>query len=62
MLKYCLFYYFLEHGEVDLEKKLEDVYSPTGSYLEGTVATYTCNEGYLLEPSLSSFRICEKGL
>ncbi|CAG9765550.1 unnamed protein product [Ceutorhynchus assimilis] len=52
---------FLEHGETGLEKQYVDLYKPSNTYSEGTIARYTCKDGYQLEPATEASRICQKG-
>ncbi|XP_066245483.1 uncharacterized protein [Euwallacea similis] len=52
---------YLEHGTLSLQKRIDDVYSPSGSYSEGTIVSYNCDAGFTLEPEASSIRVCDKG-
>lgn len=47
---------FITNGGFEFEDKDED-----GMYGEGTLATYSCNDGYSLSPAESIFRVCENG-
>lgn len=42
--------------------QIEDDISEDGMYKKGTLATYTCKDGYELTPPESKYRVCEKGI
>ncbi|XP_065158267.1 sushi domain-containing protein 4-like [Atheta coriaria] len=48
----------LSNGDVDIDMNL----GTDKKYSKGTVATYSCHYGYLLQPSDGQYRVCEKGI
>ncbi|KAJ8919256.1 hypothetical protein NQ315_003839 [Exocentrus adspersus] len=54
----CLPPPYLENGALEIEGE-KDV---DGSYRKGTVASYSCSNGYELMPRSSNMRVCEKGV
>lgn len=48
----------INNGALELDSNKDE----NGMYRKGTVATYSCGEGYRLTPPESIYRVCEKGI
>jgi hypothetical protein len=48
----------LKYGSLEIEALKDE----KGLYHKGTLATYTCGEGFHLTPKESKYRVCEKGI